>query len=104
MKIGKFSIDDWEFELNQMGNPSWYRACHGNLYRQEGLTARCSDITIYNDMPHHPWHLSFQHNIFKKEYFIMYGDNAPLVFANAIVGKSAVDLFLDKLSKLKVFL
>jgi len=103
MRIGRFTIDEWKFELNQMGNPSWYKTCHGYIYIQEGLSAKAADITIYNNLPHHPWHLGFQRNIFKKEYFIMYRDKTLILFQSADAGKSAIDVFLNKLSKLKAF-
>jgi len=106
MNIGHFSVaDDWVYEspaLSGIHDECWYKRVTG-LIDRGGLRSNDHDINLTKRYQHgysNLWELTFQHSIFKEEYFRMYGNNAALFFKDIDDAKREVDSFLFKLSKL----
>ena len=108
--IGRYNIYNWhEVHFNDNGSdPGTYME-----WQRKITLGKIPNIKILSMLTIYPlddkWHIHFSNkDLLFNEYLLMFPSmpnfNYPIPFDNAEEAKEHIDLFLDKLSKLKVFL
>jgi hypothetical protein len=93
IKVGKYEIDEWVVSKVLKDTPNNLRVC------DDGISI--FGIILYFE--NNKWLLSIYDDLLLKSYNSMF-PNKGLEFETLEDGKARVDLFLDKLQKLKAFL
>ena len=98
MKIGQYLVSDWKHDSG-----IWYRIISHESYTV-GYIADIRLLPFKALEPCREVEIDFLYKFPQEEYHLMFGPNAQLEFQTLELGKERIDLFLNKLSKLMLFI
>jgi len=100
MRIGKYEFQDWHEEI--VGTkPVWYRIIYD--LTKDTVYDPCYEIFVFESPKYKAWTIGIDLNELYKIHYNMFNDSRPM-FNTPEEGKAYVDMFINKLIKLKVFL